>query len=104
MDVMAEKYLPYGYEYFVMDAGWYYEAELYPNSDYPKKRLGLALDEYGLYEPCKTVFPKWDQSTRRLCPQKRIEVRCMDYAGNSTSGCGTEPSRKRDTLFCQGYC
>ena len=23
MDVMAEKYLPFGYEYFVMDAGWY---------------------------------------------------------------------------------
>ena len=57
MDVMAEKYLPYGYNYFVMDAGWYYEAELYPNSNYPKKRLGLALDEFGLYEPCKTYFP-----------------------------------------------
>jgi alpha-galactosidase len=23
MDVMAEKYLPFGYKYFVMDAGWY---------------------------------------------------------------------------------
>ncbi len=23
IDVMAEKYLPFGYEYFVMDAGWY---------------------------------------------------------------------------------
>ena len=57
MDVMAEKYLPYGYEYFVMDAGWYSEAELYSNSSYPKKRLGLALDENGLYEPCKTYFP-----------------------------------------------
>ena len=57
MDVMAEKYLPYGYNYFVMDAGWYYNVELYPNSFFPKKRLGLELDEYGLYEPCQAYFP-----------------------------------------------
>lgn len=57
MDVMAEKYLPYGYEYFVMDAGWYYNVELYPGSDYPRKRLGVAMDEYGLYEPCQMYFP-----------------------------------------------
>ncbi len=40
MDVMAEKYLPFGYEYFVMDAGWY-----------------KGVDEFGLYEPFKTYFP-----------------------------------------------
>src|SRR5210317_2102813 len=57
MDVMAERYLPYGYNYFVMDAGWYYNVELYPNSYFPKKRLGLELDEYGLYEPCEAYFP-----------------------------------------------
>ena len=57
MDVMADKYLPFGYEYFVMDAGWYNNVELYPGSMYPRKRLGLALDEFGLYEPCQMYFP-----------------------------------------------
>jgi len=57
IDVMAEKYLPFGYNYFVMDAGWYRNVELYPGSMHPRKRLGLALDGYGLYEPCKVYFP-----------------------------------------------
>ncbi len=57
INVMAEKYLPFGYNYFVMDAGWYRNVELYPGSMHPRKRLGLALDEYGLYEPCQVYFP-----------------------------------------------
>jgi alpha-galactosidase len=57
IDVMAEKYLPFGYDYFVMDAGWYRNVELYPGSMHPRKRLSMALDEYGLYEPCQTYFP-----------------------------------------------
>lgn len=57
IDIMSEKYLPYGYEYFVMDAGWYSDVELYPGSDYPSKRKGLTLDEFGLYEPSLAYFP-----------------------------------------------
>lgn len=57
MDVMAEKYLPFGYDCFVMDAGWYFNVELYPSSMHPKKKLDLALDEFGLYDPCAMYFP-----------------------------------------------
>lgn len=57
IDVMAEKYLPFGYNYFVMDAGWYRNVELYPGSKHARKRLSMALDAYGLYEPCQTYFP-----------------------------------------------
>lgn len=57
IDVMAEKYKPFGYEYFVIDAGWYDNVELYEGTKYPKKRLGLALDDYGLFEPCEAYFP-----------------------------------------------
>ena len=57
MDVMAEKYLPFGYEYFVMDAGWYDNVELYPGSRYPIRQVSLALDEFGLYEPSPMYFP-----------------------------------------------
>jgi len=58
MDVMAEKYLPFGYEYFVIDAGWARNVELYPGSMYPKKSKGVAMDEFGLLEPCQMYFPK----------------------------------------------
>jgi len=57
IDVMAEKYLPFGYEYFVMDAGWARNVELYPGSMFPRKRIGVAMDEFGLLEPCKMYFP-----------------------------------------------
>ena len=57
IDVMAEKYLPYGYDYFVIDDGWQINAELYEGTHYPKKDLGAVLDTYGLVEPSKTYFP-----------------------------------------------
>lgn len=57
IDVMAEKFLPFGYNYFVIDDGWQVEAELYEGTTYPKKDLGLAIDEYGLQEPSTTYFP-----------------------------------------------
>jgi len=57
IDVMAEKYKPFGYEYFVIDAGWYDNVELYEGTNYPKKRLGLTIDGYGLPEPSKEYFP-----------------------------------------------
>ncbi len=73
MDVMAEKYLPYGYDYFVMDAGWYYNVELYPGSKYPRKRLGVALDEYGLYEPCQMYFPNGIEVLADYAHQKGLK-------------------------------
>ncbi|MFC1762559.1 glycoside hydrolase family 27 protein [Planctomycetota bacterium] len=57
MDVMAEKYRPFGYEYFVIDAGWARNVELYPGTMYPTRRLGVAMDEFGLLEPCEMYFP-----------------------------------------------
>ncbi len=58
LDVMAGKYLPYGYNYFVIDAVWYNEAELVAGTTYPLKRLGPSLDEYGVYESSQTYFPQ----------------------------------------------
>jgi hypothetical protein len=57
IEVFAEKYKPYGYEYFVIDAGWFREYELMPGRNFPAKSLNLNLDEFGLYEPSKTYFP-----------------------------------------------
>lgn len=57
IDTMAKKYKPFGYTFFVIDAGWYDEVELFDGTTYPKKRLGLELDEYGLPEPSNAYFP-----------------------------------------------
>ena len=50
IDVMAEKYLPYGYEYFVMDAGWY-------TTMIPEKHKGLGLESFGMCVVNPTRFP-----------------------------------------------
>jgi len=50
MDVMAEKYLPFGYEYFVMDAGWYRTMN-------PKKDQDLGLESFGVCVVRQDYFP-----------------------------------------------
>lgn len=55
----AEKLKPFGYEYFVIDAGWYGEYKLVPGTLYPMEKHAkvIAMDEYGRQEPSKTYFP-----------------------------------------------
>ena len=50
MDVMSEEYLPFGYEYFVMDAGWY-------SSMKPEKNQKSDLESFGLYVVREEYFP-----------------------------------------------
>jgi alpha-galactosidase len=50
MDVMAEKYLPFGYEYFVMDAGWYITKN-------PTIHNDLGLESFGLCVVNPKRFP-----------------------------------------------
>ena len=46
MDAFAEKLKPYGYRYFVIDAGWYTEGDT------------IHLNKYGLFEPSRKLFPQ----------------------------------------------
>lgn len=62
IDVMAEEYLPFGYEYFVIDAGWYIEYQVDPVTKLPVQALHTTkivsnIDENGLPEPSKVYFP-----------------------------------------------
>jgi len=50
MDVMAEKYLPFGYEHFVMDAGWYTTMS-------PAKHTGAGVESFGMCVVNPTYFP-----------------------------------------------
>ncbi|MBE0654164.1 MAG: glycoside hydrolase family 27 protein [Bacteroidales bacterium] len=50
MDVMAEQYLSFGYEYFVMDAGWYTTMN-------PAKHKGSGLESFGMCVVNPARFP-----------------------------------------------
>lgn len=50
---------PFGYEYFVIDNGWFGEYKLIPGTQAPaeKHASDVRLNEYGLLQPSKTYFP-----------------------------------------------
>lgn len=50
IDVMAEKYLPFGYKYFVMDAGWY-------SAYITEKHQDMGLESFGVCVVNPLYFP-----------------------------------------------
>jgi hypothetical protein len=59
LEAMAELLEPYGYEYFVIDNGWFGEYKLKPGSLYPleKHAHDVRLNEFGHVIPSKAYFP-----------------------------------------------
>lgn len=59
LEAFAKKLKPYGYEYFVIDAGWFGEFKLQEGTIYPAEKHAQVLNfnEYGLLQPSKTYFP-----------------------------------------------
>ncbi|TRX70393.1 glycoside hydrolase family 27 protein [Carboxylicivirga sp. M1479] len=59
LEVFARKLKPHGYEYFVIDAGWFGEFKLQEGTLYPAEKHAeiLNFNEFGLLQPSKTYFP-----------------------------------------------
>ena len=59
LEAMAKKLKPYGYEYFVIDAGWFGEFKLQEGTMFPaeKHAAQMKFNEYGLLQPSTTYFP-----------------------------------------------
>ena len=59
LEAFAKKLKPHGYEYFVIDAGWFGEFKLREGTMYPAEKHAqeLNINEYGLLQPSKTYFP-----------------------------------------------
>lgn len=59
LEAMGKHLEPYGYEYFVIDNGWFGEYKLKPGTLYPleKHAADVRLNEYGHVVPSKTYFP-----------------------------------------------
>jgi alpha-galactosidase len=60
LKAMVKLLKPHGYEYFVIDGGWYGEFKLVEGTLYPKEKhaQNVHYNEYGVYQPSKTYFPK----------------------------------------------
>lgn len=59
LEAMAEKLKPYGYEYFVIDNGWFGEYTLRPDTLFSTEKHAhdVHLDDNGFYLPSKVYFP-----------------------------------------------
>jgi len=59
LEEMAKNFLPFGYNYFVIDGGWFGEYKLVPGTIYPNEKHAsdVHINEYGLVQPSKTYFP-----------------------------------------------
>lgn len=59
VEAMARKLKPAGYEYFVVDNGWFGEYHLREGTLYPNEKHAsdVRIDEYGLLQPSETYFP-----------------------------------------------
>lgn len=59
LEIMAQRLKPHGYEYFVVDNGWFAEYELEEGRAYPRmKHAGdTHVDDCGRYIPSRCYFP-----------------------------------------------
>ena len=59
LEAFAKKLKPHGYDYFIIDAGWFGEFKLQEGTMYPAEKHAVAvnIDEFGLLQPSKTYFP-----------------------------------------------
>lgn len=59
LEAMAEKLKPHGYEYFVIDNGWFGEYELQEGTLFPAEKHAddIRINEFGHFLPSKVYFP-----------------------------------------------
>jgi alpha-galactosidase len=71
LEAFAKKLKPHGYDYFVIDAGWFGEFKLHEGTIFPaeKHAQNLNFNEFGLLQPSKTYFPNGLQPIIDRCHQ-----------------------------------
>ncbi|VGO14844.1 Alpha-galactosidase A [Pontiella desulfatans] len=59
LEAMAEKLKPHGYEYFVIDNGWFGEYTLQEGTIFPAEKHAhdIRINEYGHFQPSEVYFP-----------------------------------------------
>lgn len=66
---LAKTYKKHGYEYFVVDNGWFGEYKLKPGTQFAaeKHASDININEFGLLQPSKTYFPNGFQKLIDEC-------------------------------------
>ena len=120
INAMAEKLKPHGYEYFVVDNGWFGEYTLQPGTMFAAEKHAhdVRLNEYGYFVPSKCYFPggfepivqrcrrlglKFGVHLMRGIPRKAVELN-LPIEGTSYRAAdiaNTDPSE--NCKWCQ-YC
>jgi hypothetical protein len=69
LEAMADKLLPHGYEYFVIDNGWFGEYILQEGSIFPAEKHAhdIQIDEYGYFLPSEVYFPNGLKPIAKRC-------------------------------------
>jgi hypothetical protein len=59
LEAMAKKLKPHGYEFFVIDNGWFGEYKLQEGTIFPAEKHAhdIRINEYGHFLPSKVYFP-----------------------------------------------
>jgi len=69
LEAMAEKLKPFGYEYFVIDNGWFGEYTIQPGTVYAAEKHAhdVNINEYGHFIPSKVYFPNGFKALVERC-------------------------------------
>lgn len=75
IDAMARLLKPYGYEYFVIDNGWFGEYKLEDGTNFPaeKHASDVNINEYGFFMPSRTYFPNGFRALIKKCHDKGLK-------------------------------
>ena len=75
LKVFVEKFKPAGYEYFVIDEGWYIEYELKPGTLLPTSDKGreVRLNEDGSFIPSQVYFPHGIRPIAEECEKHGVK-------------------------------
>ena len=75
LESFNQKLKPHGYEYFVIDAGWFGEFKLREGTIYPREKHAkkLNFNEYGLLQPSKVYWPNGFEALISKCREMDIK-------------------------------
>lgn len=75
VDAMAEKLQPHGYEYFVVDNGWFGEYTLFPGTKIAREKHAsdVRINAYGLLQPSTCYFPNGLEPIIQRCHEKGLK-------------------------------
>ncbi|MHC4118332.1 MAG: glycoside hydrolase family 27 protein [Planctomycetota bacterium] len=120
LEAMAEKLRPAGYEYFVIDNGWFGEYALQPGTMYAAEKHAhdVNINEYGLFQPSKCYFPnglkpiidrchklglKFGVHLMRGVPRKAVELNLPIEGTRYRAGDIVDKDPARNCKWC-AYC